>query len=248
MTLRGLVSYSLSMLDNGLNLSLGKFVRAIQRMLIPRQEPIDLIERLRDLAILDSADYAQTNLTEAVSFKDKSLFYKYCVERSGVIDGGVILEFGVWSGATINDLAKLTPSSRLFGFDSFEGLEEDWVGTGLKKGTFDKGGKMPNVAKNVTLIKGWFEDTLPKFMDALGTEYISIVNFDADTYKPAVFVLKTIKPNLKVGTIVIFDEYFGYPNWRAHEFRAWQEFVHEHQISYKYIAFTQMAVAVLIVA
>ena len=27
------------------------------------------------------------------------------------------------------------------------------------------------------------------------------------------------------GTIILFDEYFNYPNWEQHEFKAFQEFV-----------------------
>jgi hypothetical protein len=67
---------------------------------------------------------------------------------------------------------------------------------------------------------------------------------DADTYKPTNFVLNALRNNLRVGTIIIFDEYFGYTNWRSHEFRAFQEFVSSFGIEYKYIAHTSMQVAV----
>lgn len=38
---------------------------------------------------------------------------------------GLIMEFGVYSGRTINHMANLT-NKTIYGFDSFEGLPEDW--------------------------------------------------------------------------------------------------------------------------
>ena len=132
----------------------------------------------------------------------------------------------------------------MVGFDSFEGLEEDWYGFELTKGTFDLGGHLPKVQPNVTLLKGWFEDTLPNFKISLGEERLAILHIDADTYKPTEFVLKELTANIGPGTIIIFDEYFGYPNWRLHEFKAWQEFVLQNNIRYRYIAYSAMQCAV----
>lgn len=67
---------------------------------------------------------------------------------------------------------------------------------------------------------------------------------DADTYKPTSYVLSSLAQNLRKGTIVIFDQYYGYPNFRLHEFKAWQEFVHAQQIKYEYIGYTERQVAV----
>ena len=48
-------------------------------------------------------------------------------------------------------------------------------------------------------------------------------------------------------TIIIFDEYFNYPNWQQHEFRAFQEFTNKHSVNYDYIGFTpQSEVAIKI--
>ena len=67
---------------------------------------------------------------------------------------------------------------------------------------------------------------------------------DADTYKPTAYVLNSLTKNLGKGTIVIFDEYFGYHNFRQHEFKAWQEFVNSEGIKYQYIGYTKMQVAI----
>jgi hypothetical protein len=73
---------------------------------------------------------------------------------------------------------------------------------------------------------------------------IQILHLDADTYKPTAYVLKTLSKNLAAGTIIIFDEYFGYPNFRSHEFKAWNEFVVSAGINFRYIGYTEMQVAI----
>ena len=73
------------------------------------------------------------------------------------------LEFGVASGKTINYISKFT-NDTVYGFDSFEGLPEKWR-NGFDKGCFNRNGNLPKVNKNVTLIKGWFDETLPNFIE-----------------------------------------------------------------------------------
>ena len=75
----------------------------------------------------------------------------------------LIMEFGVWMGSSINRIAAHNPHVvEIFGFDSFEGLPEDWSGPWVK-GSFDMNGQMPAVRPNVKLFKGWFSDTIPLF-------------------------------------------------------------------------------------
>jgi hypothetical protein len=38
----------------------------------------------------------------------------------------------------------------------------------------------------------------------------------------------------------MFDEYYNYPNWREHEYKAWQEFVAAQKITYRYTGFSTM--------
>jgi len=67
---------------------------------------------------------------------------------------------------------------------------------------------------------------------------------DADTFKPTSYVLSSLSNNLVKGTIIIFDEYFGYPNFRLHEFKAWQELVDSSGIEFSYIGYTGYQVAI----
>lgn len=134
---------------------------------------------------------------------------------------GLILEFGVYKGSTIKILSKLLPNKTIYGFDSFEGLPEDWYGK-YEKGIFNLNGKSPKVPKNVKLIKGKFEETIESFLDK-HSEKVAFVNFDADLYTSTSYVLETLLlfGRIDSGTVLYFDEFIS-KNY-SDEFRAFIE-------------------------
>lgn len=144
---------------------------------------------------------------------------------------GLLLEFGVFHGESINFLASLTTNT-IHGFDSFEGLPEDWTPDHLR-GTFALE-TMPHVEPNVVLHKGWFEKTLPCFVKE-HPEDISFIHVDCDLYSSTKTVFHYLMDQIKPGTVIVFDEYFNYPNWQENEFAAFQEFVKERQLHYQYL-------------
>ena len=95
----------------------------------------------------------------------------------------------------------------------------------MKPEKFNLQGQLPKVESNVTLIKGWFNETLPSFLKE-HPEPVALVHIDSDIYSSAKYILETIP--LQDGTIVIFDEFFGYPEWRNGEYKAWNEFLDKH--------------------
>lgn len=229
----------------------GVLIRLFQASLIEKKKPNDLISVVKSLAVNDSAQFAIDHLAEAMQFKEKQSLWHYCLEKmhefqikSSSTEQALVIEFGVFEGASINFFARNSPNSRILGFDSFEGLEEDWTGGPLTKGHFNKNGKIPKCERNVSLIVGLFESTLPKFVTELQDKQISLLHMDADTYKPTIFVLKTLKRNLRSGTIIIFDEFFGFSGWRFHEFKAWQEIISTNPVKYRYIAYSNEQVAI----
>ena len=89
------------------------------------------------------------------------------------------LEFGVYRGESIQWwLSKLSPNSNLFGFDSFEGLPDDWY-YGCPKGTFHVGNEPPIIAPNLRFVKGWFEKSLVPFLAATSLKHQLILHMDA---------------------------------------------------------------------
>ena len=40
------------------------------------------------------------------------------------------------------------------------------------------------------------------------------------------------------GSVLVFDEFFNYPGWQQHEYRAWTEFVARTAVAFEYLAYT----------
>lgn len=54
------------------------------------------------------------------------------------------LEFGVFEGKTINLCSSMYKDRQFYGFDTFEGLPEDWR-DGFPKGFFNLNGNLPKI-------------------------------------------------------------------------------------------------------
>jgi Macrocin-O-methyltransferase (TylF) len=146
---------------------------------------------------------------------------------------GMVLEFGVATGRTLNQFAYWLPHKIVHGFDGFKGLPEDWTSR-MRKGFFARS-KLPRVRGNCELHVGWFDQTLPSFVQEQGPRPVQLLHVDCDLYSSTVTILDNLKNNIVPGTVIIFDEYMNYPGWQLDEFRAWQEFVAQHKIRYEYI-------------
>ena len=157
----------------------------------------------------------------------------------------LFLEFGVFEGESINTFSKIlkTKNLEIFGFDSFEGLEEDWNMNEYNPiGTFSLNKKKPKVKDNVKLIQGKVQDTLEEFLKTNKGKKIIFSHLDMDTFTPTKFTLEKIKPFLTKGSILLFDQFYGYPNWQQHEYKAFKEVFKDEE--YKYIAFVESEVAI----
>jgi len=163
--------------------------------------------------------------------------FEVCMKE--VLPKGHLMEFGVYVGHSINYLANLVPARTFHGFDSFQGLPEEWVRDKDQKngGTHRKGHfalrDLPKVRDNVSLYKGWFSDTLPAWLQENPGE-VAFIHNDADLYSSTIYTLKTLDPRIVPGTILLFDELIpwneasqgrGYPNWSAHEWKALLEWM-----------------------
>lgn len=234
--------------------SIGKLIRLFQSSLIPREnKPRSVIDLVEEMSRQESASYALQEMQNSLCFRKKEDLWRYClnlIEDKGREENRTvqILEFGVWTGYSINYMAGNCPEAFVVGFDSFEGLEEDWIGTPLAKKAFHLKGKTPKVGSNVELVIGKFEESLPRWLAQNEDRKIDLVHIDSDTYKPAKFVLNMLVRNLEEGSIIIFDEYFGYPSWRLNEWRAWQEIVKSLHVEYRYLAFSDQSVAIQLIS
>jgi predicted O-methyltransferase YrrM len=201
----------------------------------------NLLFELQDRARRESADYVQQHMAEAVLYETWDRFLQMCVQRA---PAGAVLEFGVAGGTSIRQIAAWAKGT-VYGFDSFVGLPDAWSGHVEAEGAFSQRGVLPKVPANVKLYKGWFEETIPLWLSET-SDPIGFLHVDCDIYASTRSVLLGVRRRLQNGTIIKFDEYFNYPNWQAHEFRAWQEFVAEFAVQYRYLAFTASGSAVAV--
>ena len=136
------------------------------------------------------------------------------------------------SGTSINLFGEflLRHDQKIYGFDSFEGLEEEWSMNDFNPvGRFSLNKKSPKVLKNVTLVIGKVQNTLENFLHDKSNKKIIFAHMDMDTYTPTKYALNKIKPFLQSGSIILFDEFYGFPNWQQHEYKAFTEVLNEKE-------------------
>ena len=76
---------------------------------------------------------------------------------------------------------------------------------------------------------------------------VAFLHVDCDVYSSTVDVLRGLAERFQPGTVIVFDEYFNYPGWERHEFKAWQEFISERRVEYAYLGYARQQVALRIV-
>ena len=142
------------------------------------------------------------------------------------------MEFGVRDGSSLRFLANLTgPAQRWHGFDSFKGMPESAIDTTKtwrrgqltpRSGPFQRVGRealrLPLVPANVRLHPGWFNETLPPFLDRVAggghrraCHWVAFMHLDADIYESTHLALMSVcsRGMLRAGTLLSFDEIFA---------------------------------------
>jgi len=221
----------MSIFKRGLRESL--FARAYRKILHSYYAN-DLWIDLRLHAKRESVAYIVAHMQDALVRNDRFDLLTYALRAAP--SEGLILEFGVEKGASLRHLAGLTPRT-VHGFDSFEGLPGDWGGTKEAKGAFDLKGRLPKHPSNAQLHVGWFDTTLPKFL-ATTPEQAALIHVDCDIYSSTVTIFESLKDRIRPGTVIVFDEYFNYPGWQNHEYKAFQEFIAATGHKYQYLGFS----------
>lgn len=196
----------------------------------PFGESFNIVDVACFQAAMESADYWCENMITATAFSSGSDLLAHALDLAN--RDGLFLEFGVAAGQTISQIAELT-QARVFGFDSFEGLPEPWR-TGYPKGCFS--GEIPRVPPNVSIVKGWFSETLPRFIQE-HNESVAFIHVDCDLYSSTKCIFDFLRPRIGSGCVIVFDEYFNYPGRQNHEHKAFMELVERHQLGFRYEAF-----------
>jgi hypothetical protein len=214
---------------------------------------------------LSSYEYAKKNMSNAKIFDSDSEIIQratYWAEKRE----GIIIKFGVYSGHKVNFLAALNPKKIIYAFDTLKGIGEDWR-PNFPKGTFSYINKnqLPMVLPNVNLITGSYDETTKLFVKNLKKSMklsftdvedknvldekkgvFSIFYVDTKTYINTKVIFKNLGEYINKGTIIVLNEYFNYPGWQNHEFKAFQEFVSERNLDYEYLAYNRFHSQVIV--
>lgn len=171
---------------------------------------IDLAAKLRILKQFEAvnqhvgAEHAEPEIFEVVNGLIR-------LNNAGI--DGVVVECGTFKGASTCKLSIVARhlGRRVFAFDSFQGLPETAVYSGNwgRGVTFDKGGYAADYsvflqslrnygeAEVTTVVKGWFQDTLPGF-----DEPIALLLLDVDLLSSTKTCLHYLWPKLVAGAFM----------------------------------------------
>lgn len=195
----------------------------------PRIDSFDVMEVAFLKAAYESAQFYEDHLLTAPALESNLDLLTHALRLA---KSGLCLEFGVATGRTISHIAGLS-SGNVYGFDSFEGLPQDWR-SGFAKGAF--AGALPQVPHNAILIKGWFDKTLPDFLSKQSGP-LAFLHVDCDLYSSTKTIFDLLAPRIVSGTVIVFDDYFNYPGWQMHEHKAFEEFKSANGVICKPIGF-----------
>tara|TARA_B100000787_G_scaffold19712_1_gene13584 strand:+ start:1008 stop:1718 length:711 start_codon:yes stop_codon:yes gene_type:complete len=166
-------------------------------------------------------------------YKNTSQIREYAIKNALTNDIGkeyYYLELGVWKGHSANFFSRYV--KKLYAFDSFEGLSEDWAGSLDSKYSMSLNKKVPKLNSNVEITVGWVEDTLDKFLEKHNPK-INFIHLDMDTFSPTKYALEKIKPYLVKGATIIFDELYNYNGWEEGEYKALKEIFKDNEYQFK---------------
>ena len=163
----------------------------------------------------------------------------------------LLLDLGVWIGWSTR-LTSDASGRTVYGFDTFEGLVEDWQIEDqflIKQGTFsltdplaqrfirDTGvtlndGVPSPLGRKVQYVKGSTYDTLAPFLAERPGAPIRLFHMDLDTYESCLHALEACKDRFIEGSILVFDEFLVTNG----EMRAFFEFQSRYGLQWRYRA------------
>ena len=182
----------------------------------------------------------QRGITSSPAFPSRWHLVDECLRLAN--PDGLVLEFGVATGTSLRYVAKALGTD-VYGFDSFEGLPEAWESR-AGQGAFLQA-KLPEVPPNAHLVAGWFNETLPGFL-AEHQGNVRFLHIDCDLYVSTKIVFDLLADRLTTGTVILFDELWGYTGWENHEWRALCELVEQTGMTFAFVGHVTKAAQVAI--
>ena len=135
----------------------------------------------------------------------------------------------------------------VIGLDSFQGMPaitnqdnaqkcSPWVGSenGKAIDVYTSYSMIAADTKNLKLLEGWFEDTIPANIHLF--DNLDILRIDSDFYKSVKYCLETLYDKVRPGGVIIFDDWHFNPDGVR---TAAAEFLHKRDIKVNIIPHEQ---------
>jgi len=140
-----------------------------------------------------------------------------------------MVECGVARGGTLALCHKVRPEMQIIGMDSWDVVRgatdpggvtsvddqqkcNKWIGSrwGTMGEVYETYNMIQSSYENLTLIKGYFNDTMSKNMHLLND--IDILRLDCDYYDPITMCFELLYDNVKKGGVIILDDWHFNPS------------------------------------
>jgi hypothetical protein len=209
--------------------------------------PLRLRARVADVRARRHARHGISNFDQERLTKSYVSAWERLLREDPTAAEGDYLEFGVFYGSSLVCMHEAREQlglmqAKLIGFDSFEGFPESadeepgstWFpgqcrsSIELARAYLRKHAVPEN---SVTLIKGWFSDTLTSATrERLGMRRASIMMVDCDLYSATREALRFAEPLIGPAAVIYFDDWnaAGIGDMGAGERRAFEEFLAEN--------------------
>lgn len=177
---------------------------------------------------------AQYDLIEKTPYWDSAIAEVF--KNSQFVDG-LFCEFGVCTGRSTNLIAKNINPREIYGFDSFQGLPDDWVigDITVPKGFLAIDSTQLKFEDNVRLVKGYFNQSLPEFVKTK-KDPVAFMHIDCDTYESTVDIFNYTADRFRVDTVIVFDEILG-DMGTENELKALWELLKKTNIKFEWIGY-----------
>ncbi len=221
---------------------LNSFFKRVNKLTKRELESDSTFHQVERIARMKSAEYIWEHMTPGCLYNQEQEYWNDLISR--IPARGLLFEFGVYKGRSINYLAeqlnKKGDRRRIYGFDSFMGRPHNTGRSGPDSTKPNLKGIKPVVLPNVNLVKGMVEETFATFMDnlKLRDKSIAYMHLDFGVYEPTKYILEHTLPYLKKGTIIDFDELLGYADWKVNEYKAMMETIGRY-CDFEHIAYCE---------
>jgi len=176
-----------------------------------------LIGRLRSLLVyrfVKDLDFSGCTYV-GTGYKSRPQMWQAALDKLGIQADTEITyyEFGVYNGDSLKWWGErnTNPASTFYGFDSFEGLPEDWTPGRAVAGTYKtKPGVLDNLDSRISLVPGWFNKSVPSFFSdhRVPDSSFKVIMFDADLFSSTVAAMAGVIMNISsTDQLWIFDEF-----------------------------------------